>query len=291
MKKPHLSLITDEKRIYFSSLNSVRNEMARHIRSLTSRTDESTLVNNRFCDVDVSFKRLPAVFGYQDERVVSLEKALEPIVSQIDQLPRYIKEAKRRCRYPSEHGLTHDQSAAVFIYSMESGDKSLYRLLNQALRSENREELKVWFHYLNLLDTALDQLPSQKVTVWRGVPLNVGRDFKKGQTLTWWSFSSCTSSVDVIQGFLKNNEHSTLFLIEATNGKNISEYTQYANENEILLPMGFSFRVKSDPLVQPNGSYVVHLMEIDPDEVESIRPSVSSMRITTRSSNQRRESK
>ena len=37
---------------------------------------------------------------------------------------------------------------------MEWGDTTLYRVLNKALRSENRQALKIWFPYLKLFDTA-----------------------------------------------------------------------------------------------------------------------------------------
>ncbi|CAF5172336.1 unnamed protein product, partial [Rotaria sp. Silwood1] len=131
---------------------------------------------NRFGDIDASFKRLPPVYGYRSEKVVSIEKALEPIEPQIDELPYYIKIAKRSCHYPSEHGLTRDQSAAVYIYTMEWGDTTLYRVLNRALRSENRQEVKVWFPYLKLFDTALDKLPTVKEVVWRCVPLDFGKN-------------------------------------------------------------------------------------------------------------------
>ncbi|CAF1278832.1 unnamed protein product [Rotaria sordida] len=105
---------------------------------------------NRFGDIEVSFKRLPPVYGYRSAELVSIEKALEPIQPQIDELPYYIKIAKRNCHFPSEHGLSRDQSAAVYIYTMEWGDTTLYRVLNKALRSENRQALKIWFPYLKL---------------------------------------------------------------------------------------------------------------------------------------------
>ncbi|CAF5100969.1 unnamed protein product, partial [Rotaria sp. Silwood1] len=56
---------------------------------------------------------------------------------------------------------------------MEWGDTSLYRVLNRALRSENRQALKVWFSYLKLFDIALDKLPTVKEPVWRGVRLDI----------------------------------------------------------------------------------------------------------------------
>jgi len=218
---------------------------------------------NRFGDIDWSSQRLPPVYGYYIEKLVSIEKALEPIQSEIDELPRFIKVAKRFCHFPSEHGLSHDQSAALYIYTMEWGDMSLYRVLNKALRSEDRQALKIWFPYLKLFETALDKLPTVKENVWRGVPLDIGKNFTKNQIITWWSVNSCSSSVNIIKKFLANSENPTLFLIEAVNGKKVSGYTEYEREDEVILRMGTQFRVKSDPLNHPNSSHVVHLIEID----------------------------
>ena len=218
---------------------------------------------NRFTDIDVSFKELTPVYVHRSEKLVSIEKALEPIEPQIDELPYYINIATKHCHFPSEHGLSKDQSAAVYIYTMEWGDTTLYRVLNKALRSENRQALKIWFPYLKLFDTALDKLPTVKGVVWRGVPLDIGKSFTQNQLVTWWSVNSCSSSVNVIKDFLGDGKKSTLFLVEAVNGKKISGYTEYENEDEIILRMGTQFRVKSDTLDHPNGSHVVHLIEVE----------------------------
>ncbi|CAF5114761.1 unnamed protein product, partial [Rotaria sp. Silwood1] len=146
---------------------------------------------------------------------------------------------------------------------MECGDTSLYRELNKALRSENRKALKIWFPYLKLFDTASDKLPTVKQVVWRDVPLDIGKSLSKNQTVTWCSISSCSSSVSVIESFLEKEKSSTLFLIEAINGKNVAGYTAYENEDEIILRIGTEFHVKYNTLNHPNGSHVVHLVEID----------------------------
>jgi hypothetical protein len=218
-----------------------------------------------FYDIECSSKRLPPIYDYHAEKLVSLEKALEPIESKIEDLPRYVKMAKKHCHYPSENGLTRDESAAVYIYTMEWNENSLYRVLNNALRSEQRHATKGWFPYLKLFDTALDKLPTFKGNVWRGVPVNIGKNFIKDQIITWWSFNSCSSSVDVIQSLLGKNTQSTLLLIETINGKRISCYGAYENEDEIILRMGMQLRVGSDRLKQSNSSYIVHLIEIDDD--------------------------
>jgi hypothetical protein len=222
---------------------------------------------NRFGDIDFSFKRLPPVYGYRSEQIVSLEKSLELIESQIDQLSHYIKIAKRHCHFPSDHGLTKDQSAAVYIYTMEWGDTTLYRVLNNALRAENRQGLKIWFPYLKLFDTALDLLPTaRRGAVWRGVSLDIGKKFTENQLVTWWTVNSCSSSVNVIKNFLGNRNNATLFLIEAVNGKKVSGYTEYESEDEVILRMGSQFRVNGTPLAQSNGSHIVHLIEVVDDD-------------------------
>ena len=74
---------------------------------------------NRFSDIDFSLEKLPPVYGYRSEKLGSIEKALEPIHTQIDELAYYLKIAKQYCHFPSEHGLTHDESAAVYIGLMQ----------------------------------------------------------------------------------------------------------------------------------------------------------------------------
>ncbi|CAF1366158.1 unnamed protein product [Adineta steineri] len=239
---------------------------------------------NRFTDIDVTSKRLPAVYGYQNQQLVSIEKALEPIEPQINDLKVYIKTAKKYCHFPSEHGLTRDESAAVYIYTMECDETSLYRLLNNALRDANRQNIKIWFPYLKLFDTALDKLPTITGDVWRGVPLFIGNSFTGNQVLTWWTVNSCSSSVNIIKNFLGNNE-STLFLIEIINGKKVSGYTAYEGEDEVILKIGTQFRVKSDSLEQSNQSHIVHLVELDDndDDDELVISPMKNLSVTSNS--------
>jgi hypothetical protein len=239
---------------------------------------------NRFGDIYISFKRLPSVYAYRDEKLVSIEKALASVESQIDQLLYYIKIAKKHCHFPSEHGLSRDQSAAVYIYTMEWGDQTLYRVLNKALRSENPQALKIWFPYLKLFDSALDKLPTVKGSVWPGISVDSGKNFTKNQTITWRIINSCSSLVDVIKNFLGNNKSSTPFLIEAADGKKVSRYTEYENENEIISRLGTQFRIKSNPLEQSNGSHTVHLIEID-DDNQPLATAMSNMHVARKKSN------
>ncbi|CAF1429400.1 unnamed protein product [Adineta ricciae] len=217
---------------------------------------------NRFGDVDTESKRLAPLEDFQSEPFVPIEQSLQSIESLIANLPSYIKTAKTHCRFPSDHGLSQDESTAIYIYTMDWKTDNLYAMLNEALRSENSETVKMWFPYLKLFDSALSKLPTVKEILWRGVPLDIGSNFTKDQVVTWWSVSSCSSSVNVIKSFLEGHENATVFLIEARHGKKISGYTQYENEEEVILRMGTKFRVKSNPFKQSNNSYIVHLIEI-----------------------------
>jgi hypothetical protein len=238
---------------------------------------------SRFVDHEFDNKQLPPISGYWSENLVPLEQALEPIVPRIEQLDRSIKTAKKHCHFPSEHGLTHDESAAVYLYTMEGGDNSFYRVLNRALRSEDRSALKPWFSYLKLLDTALSKLPTVRGSIWRGVRSDIGKDFKKNQELTWWTVTSCSWSVDVIKDFLASETTSTLFMIEVENGKHISGYTNYPNEDEVLLSPGIQLRVAANPLNHAGGLCLVHLIEMCDDSDEQLSSSMGAMHGSPRS--------
>jgi len=246
---------------------------------------------NRFIDSEFNTKALSPICGYWSEKLVTLEEALKPIVPRVEQLDRSIEAAKKYCHFPSEHGLTHDESAALYLYTMEGGDNSFYRVLNQALRSEDRPALKVWFPYLKLLDTALCKLPTVSRNIWRGVLGDIGQNLKKNEELTWWNVSSCSLSIDVIKDFLSTDAHSTLFLIEAVHGKDISRYTNYPDEDEVLLGPGIQLRVISNALDLPGGLNVVHLAEVHDDRNELLPSTVTTIHGLSKSAEEHESSK
>ncbi|CAF0779239.1 unnamed protein product [Adineta steineri] len=234
---------------------------------------------DRFTDIELENKRLPACFGYITWKLLSLEDTMKELQDILQEINRFVKLAKKYCTYPNDHNLTKDESAAIYIYTMEMSDDScVYRILNQTLRAEDRSKVRPWFGYLKLLHSATSKLPRFKGIVWRGIDKDVTKSFKKGQKITWWSISSCTTSVDVISAFLHKSSSSTLFNIECLNGKLISSYTCYSNENEVILMPGTVFEVVSNPLSHHGGLNIIHLKEISDDddeeeEEESPRPS------------------
>ncbi|CAF2926893.1 unnamed protein product [Rotaria sp. Silwood2] len=217
---------------------------------------------NRYTEFECENKNLKPVAGYWFHQLVSLEEALKPLLSEINELQRSIKEAKKHCTYPSQDNLTRDESAALLLYTMEGGDYSFYRHLNQILRKEDRNKIRPWFGYLKLFDKALNKLPTVKGIVWRSVPGNVANNYKNNELLTWWSITSCSSSAEVVKAFLTPNQEATLFMIEAVNGKNLADYTMFPGEQEVILGVGTQLRVK-DIGFQHGNLWVVHLVEVN----------------------------
>jgi len=84
---------------------------------------------------------LTAISGYEKMPVVSIEDAVEPLVSTLPLIKSYTYRAKMLCQDPC-NGLTQDESASIMLYTMgwESSDECLYIVLNATLRMKNREK-------------------------------------------------------------------------------------------------------------------------------------------------------
>jgi hypothetical protein len=240
---------------------------------------------SRFLDIEIGDKELPPIGAYWQHSLVPLDQALQPVKSLFDQLDRSIDEAKKHCCYPSKHNLTREESAAVFLYTMEGGDNSFCHILNKALRSENRRALRPWFGFLKLFDTALDKLPTVQKCVWRGVNGDISQQFKKDTTVTWWSVSSCSVSLEVVQDFLGSDKNATLFMIEAKKAKDIRGYTSFPDEKEVLLAPGTQLYVESNALHHPGGLHVVHLVEVHDGQAAQLSTAMISMNLSSQSEN------
>jgi hypothetical protein len=208
--------------------------------------------------------------GYEKKPLVSLEEAIVPLIPLVTDVKRKAWIAKSRAVNPAD-GLTSDQSASIILYSMEWPEKeqSLYHILNTTLRAETRSLLKPWFLYLKLILTALNNLPStESRTFYRGVKKNLSDIYCSGKIMVWWSFSSCTSTIDVLEKeeFLGKTGARTLFVIECKSAKDIQRHSMYPNENEVLLMPATQFEV----IGQYQSSSDVHMIQLK--ETEPLYP-------------------
>ncbi|CAF3543774.1 unnamed protein product [Rotaria sp. Silwood1] len=234
---------------------------------MTTQTGSTYSPQSRFFDIGQEpTKALLPIEGYELTELTSLEKAVDPLSSIVEDLPRRVWLCKLNCRHPAD-GLTSDESASIQLYTLEwsPSEKSLYYILNSALRDKNRDKLKPWFSYLKLFLTGLYKLPSVKATIWRGIKCDISQQFEKDATFVWWGLSSCTESIDILKSpqFLGTTGARTLISIECINGKMIKRHSAYDNENEILLMPASCFQV-CGKINSGHGLNIIHVKEIVP---------------------------
>ncbi|CAF3418254.1 unnamed protein product, partial [Rotaria sp. Silwood2] len=228
----------------------------------------------RISDIDKEPQEmLTPIHGYDQMPLMSLEEAVQPLVPILPTIQDYAYVAKEKCKKPVD-GLTQDESASIMLYSMGWGplEQYLYAALNAALRSADRQNLSSWYLYLKLIFTALSRLPSQHRFVYRGIKIDLSDHYRKGETIVWWGFSSCTISIDVLQSelFLGKTEARTMFTIKCNSGKDIHDHSFFPNEDEILLLAASQFKVVGC-LDQGHGLHVIQLKEIE-SSVPLIQP-------------------
>ncbi|CAF3615832.1 unnamed protein product [Rotaria socialis] len=238
---------------------------------------EPNLIISRYTDVNNEpvKKLLIPIKGYQDEPLLPLKIAVEPISHLFIDLEDYVLIALHNSQKPND-GLTVDESATIHLYTMQfQSGVSLYVILNHILRSEQRQDIKPWFPFLKLLMTALYKLPSlPATTIWRGVrDLDLQKKYETGARFAWWGVSSCTTTIDVLTSprFLGKTGVRTMFAIHCVNGKSIVNHSYYsATEKEIILMPGSFFEVIGQ-IDAGSNLHIVELKEIDPP-MELVKP-------------------
>ncbi|CAF0932477.1 unnamed protein product [Rotaria sordida] len=184
-------------------------------------------------------KFLTPIRGYEHKPLVSLEQAVEPLTSLLPTIQNYAYLAKQKCTEPADD-LTQDESAAIMLYSMG------WEPLDQCF--------------------ALSRLPSiPHQIVFRGTKLDLHKHYKKGKTVAWWGFSSCTTSKQSLEGeqILGKKGPRTIFAIECNSGKDIRKHCYYSSEDEILLLAATLFNVVGC-IDHGSGLHVIQLQEIKP---------------------------
>ena len=201
----------------------------------------------RLCDVDVDDNENP-ILGLKKEPIVSFEEAvwhwqrLNRDVLDEDGVALAVDCAisaarKRKAMNPADP-LTLDQIAAIHLYTQQS---PIYSVLNAQLRNRDRNALKPVFPYLKLFLTALYSLPPvSSVTVYRGIKKDLSAMFRVGTEYQWWAFSSTAKKINLLENpeFLGTTGSRTMLHITATTAYDISKYSSFEDEKELILPPG-----------------------------------------------------
>jgi hypothetical protein len=235
----------------------------------TARGGHEAAVQRKLRNTDVaqeSLEFLEPIRGYSKVPLVSLEEAVKPLVPILPDVQSHAYVAKLKCKKPADN-LTQDESASIMLYTMgwEPLDECLYVVLNDTLRAKNRQQkLPLWYLYLRLFLNALFRLPLVPAMAYRGVKLDLSDRYIKGESIVWWGFSSCTTSVDVLDSeiFLGKTGRRTMFTLQCKSAKDISQHSFYPAEDEVLLMAATHFKVKGC-LTQGN-LYIIQLEETIP---------------------------
>jgi hypothetical protein len=207
------------------------------------------------------------------------------LVGIVDDIHKYVSIAIETTPNSPSDGLTCDESAAIRLYTMEWADEhtSLYCLLNRTLRASDRNSLRPWFKYLKLFLTGLVKIPcAPPQNVWRGVRQDVTEAFPPGAEVIWWSFSSCTTTLTVLESdlYLGHSGKRTLFSIEVFNARNVNAHSFFKTEDEILLLPGTFMEVRSQ--LHPTADlHIIHLRQKMPETMLLEPPFEGKLKVFT----------
>ena len=214
----------------------------------------ATTASSRFAGAAARVHYIP-VRGWDKGPTLKLLEAIAPFVEgdvQIEDIEEYAMDslefAERFLREhdgKDPHGLNVEQIAALNLYTKENvanEEQSFFRVMNKALNSENRKLALPFFAYMKLFVEGARLLPNAcPAALWRAFP-NLDPEWKslypKQKELFWWAFSSTTKTSDVLMSpsFFGEEGERTLFLLNCISGVDISEYSDFPEDEVLLLP-------------------------------------------------------
>lgn len=214
---------------------------------------------------DEGLKELASIDGVMSLPLMSFSDAIAPVTKVLKNLDHFVKHAvvfaKKKVGKKGTASLNEHEIAALHLYTMGS---HFYSSLNAALRNPNRGKIKPYLAYLRLFFSALSKLAGVTESLWRGVKLDLRKQYPEGATITWWGVSSCTPKLSVAQGFLGARGHRTLFEVKSLTAVSIRSQSAFTGEDEFILAPGTQLKV-SKVQSKPGGLSVVKLEEL-PDQ-------------------------
>jgi hypothetical protein len=183
--------------------------------------------------------------------LVSFEDSIKPLYDIVDHIDQFAYLALDFAKKTSPHldnGMSIHEIAALNLYTQESTPKrenSVYWLLNKCLRDPKREGIQPFLGYIRLLFEAFSKLQPYDTTkqLYRAINSKISTDNQSDQKIRWWAFSSASCSVEMLAGFA-GGATPTVFSFRCSRGFDISPYSLYPAEREILIVPPIQFKVK-----------------------------------------------
>ena len=212
---------------------------------------------------DLTIDSLLSSHEYRDIPLLSIEQAIQPLVSLLPNIHMYLQLVKEKCHH-SIDGLSSDQSASIMLYSMrwQPYDQCLYTILNASLQKLTPVNLQPWLFYLKLLFTSLIHLPSQDLIVYRG---SLSEDYPIDGIIAWMDLPLCTRSMEYLQSdrCTGGRELKSIFNIQCQTAKNIERfcYDNSLKDLFVFLP-GTKFQILECHSLEKEKHSVIKLREI-----------------------------
>jgi len=217
-------------------------------------------------------KTLLPLMGFDQTPQVSFAEACKPLMF-IVELGRMMTLCiamvrKRKASGEIDLNFPEDLACMLSLYSASwtVAAQSFYHMMNGALRTEDRSQVKPWYSALCLMCTAVKALQPVTGILYRGVRGNLASKYQKGDRVVWWAWSSCTAELNVLENedFLGQTGERTLFEIRDAVGFDIQQFSWYKKEAEVLLPPGTEVVVTGSLNAAP-GLTIIQLQMVQTD--------------------------
>ena len=122
-------------------------------------------------------------------------------------------------------------------------EDSLYYRFNSTMRGREPAEVELWADFARIMDCALDKLPPQEVTVYRGFHVSltqVSHEFQQGKIVWLVSVTSATTDEKRTLKFFGSGSSSspgTLMKIHALSAKDIKAFSVIPAESELVFSL------------------------------------------------------
>eukprot|EP01126_Amoeba_proteus_P037659 TRINITY_DN3897_c0_g1_i14.p1 TRINITY_DN3897_c0_g1~~TRINITY_DN3897_c0_g1_i14.p1 ORF type:complete len:344 (+),score=93.71 TRINITY_DN3897_c0_g1_i14:433-1464(+) len=169
------------------------------------------------------------------------------------------------------YGLQEDEIIALGFYTFDlmvcEKEDNFYWIFNKVLIQRNPHKIQSWMGYIYYLQLALSKFPNSEVTVYRGISSdqldNFIQNYTCGTRIHWSAYTSSSLNLSHAKKFAGPN--GIIITISILNGKNISSYSVFGGESEILLSPNMTFIVIQAKFNE--GYYLVDLQEIATDSL------------------------
>ena len=133
-------------------------------------------------------------------------------------------------------------------------------LLSYSCLLKASDTFKFWRGYLYFIISALKKLPDFCGIVWRGsTNALVAQQYRKGTVVTWSAFSSTLPNEHTAKKFA--GKDGLLFRIEAFSAKDISLFSVFPEDSEVIFPPNSELFVVQDARRMPDGFLQVDLVQ------------------------------